>query len=354
MPGPLIIHKKLAKTLLHCIILILAVNTFHLFIVLGNIMRNHLKLISVVFLFTGIANATGEGWITNMTRARRVAAAEKKDILINITGTDWCGYCIKLEEKVFSHDLFIQQAPKHFVLVEMDFPHGEEKKAGQSAKLKKQNSDWKKKLKVSGYPTIFLLDHRGKPYARKIGYLRETPEKYLQILESLRNIRIERDKYFILARRTKDISQTAELLDKSLSCMETEIIVNHYSDLVKKMIELASGDDQGLKTKYQNLSKIVDLKKQIKSAKRKADLTVLKILVDKQLKLVGGKGRDGQEALFELGYALRTSDPESAIKTFKDALAADPGGVLTERIESLIRKSYAQLKNKTQARKERK
>ena len=54
----------------------------------------------------GTALAGGEGWTSNFDEASKQAAGEKKDLLIDFTGSDWCGWCIKLNEEVFQHDAF--------------------------------------------------------------------------------------------------------------------------------------------------------------------------------------------------------------------------------------------------------
>jgi thioredoxin-related protein len=302
------------------------------------IMRKNSRLFIAVLLLASIASATPKGWITDVNKARKKAASEKKDVLINVTGSDWCGFCIRLHDKVFSQDLFIKEAPKHFVMVEMDFPHGEDKKAAQSEKLKKQNTQWRKKLKSRGYPTVFLVDSKGKPYAKKVGYSGENPKEYLAILNNLRTIRIERDKFLKLAYKASDPAKAAELLDKSLSGMDTEMLVSHYPNLLKKIIKMDSSNKLGLKKKYEDLPRVIELKKQISAAQRKKDLDKVNLLVEKLMKLVGGKGPDAQNALFLQGYALLKSQPESAKKAFEKALAADPKGALTKRIESYLKK----------------
>ena len=53
----------------------------------------------------------GEGWIENFEAAKKQAAKENKDILIDFTGSDWCGWCIKLKDEVFTKALFKKEAP---------------------------------------------------------------------------------------------------------------------------------------------------------------------------------------------------------------------------------------------------
>jgi len=53
-------------------------------------------------LLAPVAVMASEGWLTDLDAAKKQAAAEKKDILIDFTGSDWCGWCIKLDKEVFS------------------------------------------------------------------------------------------------------------------------------------------------------------------------------------------------------------------------------------------------------------
>ena len=77
-----------------------------------------------------------EGWMTDWEAAKAKSKAENKPILINLTGSDWCGWCIKLEKNVFSTKEFKEFAAKNVILMEADFP----KKKEQPAELKKQNA----------------------------------------------------------------------------------------------------------------------------------------------------------------------------------------------------------------------
>ncbi len=113
--------------------------------------------------------------------AKAKAAKEGKPIFINFTGTDWCGWCIKLEKEVFSQKAFQDYAKENLVLVEVDFP----KKKEQTAELKEQNKKLDKEYGVEGYPTLYLLDATGKKLTEDIGYREGGPEKYVEHLKSL-------------------------------------------------------------------------------------------------------------------------------------------------------------------------
>jgi len=128
------------------------------------------------------AESATANWITDFEAAKRTAAAEGKDLLINFSGSDWCGWCIKLDEEVFSKPAFIEQAGKSFVFVLLDFPRN---KSNQSSDLRAQNKRLADQFQIQGYPTVILAKADGSPYA-ETGYMEGGPEAYLAHLKELR------------------------------------------------------------------------------------------------------------------------------------------------------------------------
>lgn len=120
-------------------------------------------------------------WMHDFEAAKAKAVAEGKPIFINFTGTDWCGWCIKLEKEVFSKKAFQEYAEENLVLVEVDFP----KKKKQSAELKAQNAKLDQEYGVEGYPTLYLLDAQGNKLTEDIGYRSGGAEAYVKHLKSL-------------------------------------------------------------------------------------------------------------------------------------------------------------------------
>ncbi|GHB94744.1 thioredoxin family protein [Cerasicoccus arenae] len=120
------------------------------------------------------------GWITDYDAALKQAKEENKAVLIDFTGSDWCGWCKKLDKEVFSKPEFEQFAEKNLVRVYLDFPSGK----AQSVELEKQNQELAKKFGVEGFPTILVLNHDGKPLAQ-IGYQPGGPVKYVETLEEI-------------------------------------------------------------------------------------------------------------------------------------------------------------------------
>ncbi|MBL6829208.1 MAG: thioredoxin family protein, partial [Puniceicoccaceae bacterium] len=109
----------------------------------------------------------GDDWMTDFAAAKIKAAAEQKPLLLDFTGSDWCGWCIKLDKEVFSQKVFKEFAADNLVLVELDFPRGKE----QSEDLKAQNKALSEKYGIRGFPTILVLSPEGE-LIEKTGYQR--------------------------------------------------------------------------------------------------------------------------------------------------------------------------------------
>ncbi len=83
---------------------------------------------SIFFLATviGFAIATSAqtkpGWLSDYKKAQQEAKANNKLVLLDFTGSDWCGWCMKLNKEVFSQPQFKDYASKALVLLEVDFP----------------------------------------------------------------------------------------------------------------------------------------------------------------------------------------------------------------------------------------
>jgi thioredoxin-related protein len=108
-----------------------------------------------------------EGWTADLRYAVNRAKAEKKLMLVDFTGSDWCSFCKVLRKEVFDTDHFKTWAKKNVVLVELDYP----KHKRLPDQLEQQNAQLGMMYSkiVSGYPTILLIEPNGKPFG-KFGY----------------------------------------------------------------------------------------------------------------------------------------------------------------------------------------
>ena len=127
-------------------------------------------------------NAAESTWLTDLPKAEAQAKAENKIVLVDFTGSDWCGWCIKFKKEVLDTAEFQEYAAKNVVLVELDFP----RKKGQSAELKSANAALNKQYKVGGYPTLVVLDKDGKEIGRQEGYAAGGPKAFIEKLEGFK------------------------------------------------------------------------------------------------------------------------------------------------------------------------
>ena len=98
--------------------------------------------------------ASDANWLTNYEEALKKAKEEKKPVLINFSGSDWCGWCIRLDKEVFSTGLFSEFARDNVILFVADFPRN--KKISDEEKM--QNEKLAKKYNIEGFPTVIVID----------------------------------------------------------------------------------------------------------------------------------------------------------------------------------------------------
>lgn len=119
-------------------------------------------------------------WLTDYDQAIKVAAEKKLPVLVDFTGSDWCGWCIRLDKEVFSQDAFVAYAKVNLVLLKLDFPNRKKLPKTEAAK----NQALAEKYGVQGFPTIVLLGADGKEKART-GYKSGGAETYVEHLKGL-------------------------------------------------------------------------------------------------------------------------------------------------------------------------
>lgn len=208
-----------------------------------------ISVLATLIFLTTVTLASDALWTDDFETAKITAARKKKDLLLHFTGSDWCPWCIKLKREVFSQEAFKKDAPRHFVLVEIDFPKSKE----QSEGVKKQNRELEKRYQVEGFPTIVLTDAEGRPYART-GYQEGGPDNFLNHLQELRTLKLKRDELFENAENAEGIEK-ANLLDQALNVLESNGVnsLNEYRDIVDKIMEYDKEDKAGLRTGYEAL-----------------------------------------------------------------------------------------------------
>lgn len=122
-------------------------------------------------------------WHTDINKAMELSNKSKKPMLLFFTGSDWCGWCIRLQKEVLHTPDFAKWAKDNVVLVELDFP----KRTAQSNELKMQNAQLAQFLQIRGYPTVWFVNmKKGKEGNIEIdqigrtGYVAGGPVKWLE------------------------------------------------------------------------------------------------------------------------------------------------------------------------------
>ena len=130
---------------------------------------------------TAPATSTPAGWLDDFEAAKKLAAAENKLLFVDFTGSDWCGWCIRLEKEVLSKKEFLDGVKDKFVLVFLDSPQNKKLISPATAK---QNAELVERYGIRGFPTVLILDAEGVELA-KTGYRRGGAELYVAHLEVL-------------------------------------------------------------------------------------------------------------------------------------------------------------------------
>ena len=97
-------------------------------------------------------------WHTDVKEAIAIGNKEKKPMLLFFTGSDWCGWCVRLQNEVLKTPEFAKWAKENVILVELDYP----RRTPQTDELKKQNSELQQAFQIQGYPTISFANGSSK------------------------------------------------------------------------------------------------------------------------------------------------------------------------------------------------
>ena len=147
------------------------------------------KLVITLFLVLGSMTIEAQEvtWHTDMNKATEISKKTKKPLLLFFTGSDWCGWCIRLQKEVLKTPEFAKWAKDNVVLVELDFP----RRTPQSPEIVKQNAELQQTFGVRGYPTVWLVNpikKDGKTSLEQLGstgYVAGGPSAWLAVADKI-------------------------------------------------------------------------------------------------------------------------------------------------------------------------
>ena len=121
--------------------------------VINNI-KNILLICTLFFSSLNLYSQDNNGWLINFEEAAKLSIKSGKPILANFTGSDWCGWCIRLNREVFVTPEFKNWASENVILLELDYP----RRVQQTDEIKKQNRELQQFFQVRGYPTLHIFN----------------------------------------------------------------------------------------------------------------------------------------------------------------------------------------------------
>ncbi len=291
------------------------------------------KLIAVGALLTCLgapAMAGGEGWTSDFEAAKKQAVEGKMDLLIDFTGSDWCSWCVTLNEEVFSQDAFKSGVKDKFVLVELDFPRDQSKITPET---KAKNEELQKKFQIQGFPTIVLTDAGGRPYATT-GYEKGGAEKYIEHLNELRQRRAARDEAFKKAESLEGVEK-AKTLVGAIKAMELpdEMGASFYGDVIEQIKKADPKDETGYVKKQNQKAQLQEIGEKAMGFLRNQDFDGATAYLDKAVEEAGFEAEMKQEALaMKILILANQGKLGEAIKMLDEIMALAPDSELAEQL----------------------
>ncbi len=288
---------------------------------------------SAILSSFAIAQAGGEGWSSDFAASSKLAAAENKVMLVDFTGSDWCGWCIKLNKEVFSHDEFKNGVKDGYVLVEIDFPKDKSKLTPETIT---QNDELQKKYGVRGFPTILLLDAKGRPFA-KTGYQEGGPEKYVTQLNELAALKTQRDESFAKADKLEGVEKANALVAalKALG-IDDSLISTFYADQVESIKKADPADDSGFAKGIALKAKFAEFEGQLNALASEQKFKEAQEFVAKTIASGEFEGQMLQQITFIDGMIhAQLGEMDKAIESLDKADAVLPGSPMSQRIAAI-------------------
>lgn len=143
-------------------------------------MKKLLVLCGLLMTFLPASAAEPATWTTDYKAALEQAKEQNRSVFLFFTGSDWCGWCKRLNREILSTPQFVEYANEKLVLVEVDFP----RKKPQAGAVKAQNTKLAQQHKIQGYPTVVVLSSDGTRIG-ELGYQEGGPAPFIEALRAL-------------------------------------------------------------------------------------------------------------------------------------------------------------------------
>lgn len=209
-----------------------------------------------------VETATPAGWSDDFESAQKQAADAGKDLLVAFSGSDWCGWCVRLEKEVFSQGDFTEKVREHFVSVYVDYPQDKNR---LSPAAKRQNAALVARYQIERFPAVVLMDADGDVVAQT-GYAEGGPEKYLAMLLKLRDDGKQSPAYKAqksLRKVSEGATRIAEL-DRILKALPLNLQIANIA-FVREVLEADFDGSRGFRKNYPYFTDVLPLENALKA-----------------------------------------------------------------------------------------
>jgi thioredoxin-related protein len=188
----------------------------------------------------------GPAWTIDLDAALARAATSGKDVLLVFTGSDWCAPCKQLAKEVWTVEEFTKTAAERYELVVIDSPR---KKDTLDAATVAKNEALRERFAVNSWPSVFLVDALGRPFARTKDYRPGGPAQYLEHLQQLQAAKARRDAALAKANDAKGPARAALLDEALLHCGEF-VPMAPYAALVDDLLAADPKDESTVAARW--------------------------------------------------------------------------------------------------------
>ena len=298
------------------------------------------KMICTALMLAALAPAWAAEWMTDLEAAKAKAAAENKAVLVDFTGSDWCGWCVRLRKEVLDKPEFEAYAKDKFVLMEVDLPQNPK----FDAALRARNEKIAEQYGVSGFPTIMVLSPAGdiaggfNGYLSSVGAVTKELNEALAAVELLKKAETQPEAQK-LESLVKVYRGLPDKMQQGAASLRQRIIALDPQDTtgigrLQKIEEQRAAFQQALGRVHTKADALAVVDKTLASAfpENKAGILQAKF----QILMMGAESPEDVKAAVEAGRAAMELDPAVTAADRKrfEASFADPAAVF-KRIQQL-------------------
>lgn len=263
-----------------------------------------------------VAPATAETeWMNDLPAAQQRAAAEGKAVLVDFTGSDWCGWCIRLKKDVFDTPAFEEYAADKFVLTEVDVPRRED----FDPELRARNEALCNSFGISGFPTVLVLTPQGTIAGGFVGGRPDFDSVREPLEAALANARALQE-----AQQLPDGEEKAKALFAVYSAIPDQLAESE-TDLAQEIVRLDPEDTTGMQTMVRTREQKAALMEKLKGAHGDPDALLAILNEELPQALPGNRGAMlNLKAQLQLSTAETEDDIAAAKTTALEAADCEP------------------------------